>query len=65
MKYVDINQIRKFKTSKDYSKLSFPELLHELALACEDINAYRKKMVKECNLIRKETSNDRNVDEVV
>ncbi len=65
MKNIDCRQIRKFKTSRDYSQLTFPELLAELALACKDINDYRKQMVKECNAIRKETANGRKVDEVI
>lgn len=65
MKNIDCSQIGKYKTSKDYSLLTLPELLEELALACKDINDYRKQMVKECNAIRKETANGRHVDEVI
>jgi len=56
MKNLDCNQIRSFKTSQDYSKLSFPELLVELYRACNDLKEYRVKMVRECNELRKEHS---------
>lgn len=65
MKNIDCSQIRKYKTSKDYSLLTFPELLDELKAACQDLIDYRKQMVQECNAIRKETANGRHVDEVI
>ncbi len=65
MKNIDLKEIRNFRTSQDYSTLSFPELLAELARACNDIARYRNQMVKECNDIRKETANGRKVDEVI
>lgn len=54
MKNLDCRQLTKFKTSKDYSKLSFPELLQELTLACIDIARYKKQMIEDCNRLRKE-----------
>lgn len=65
MKNIDCRSLSKFKTSQDYSQLTLPELFQELFRACKDISEYRKQMVKECNDIRKETSNGRKVDEVI
>lgn len=45
---------RKLQTSRDYSTLSFLELLDELQKACKDLAQYREKMVQECNKIRQE-----------
>lgn len=65
MKNNDLNQMTGFKTSKDYSKLSFLELIIELERACQDLADYRKQMVAECNAIRREASNGRKMEEII